>query len=94
VDPFVAQLHQLCRDHRTRAKWVVVPRHALGHTLGERLAREGTSWANLRVTPPYILTAPVSAVPVAWVEGFHYKDKKVRGHKWAATIYYPESGVT
>jgi peptide/nickel transport system substrate-binding protein len=35
----------------------------------------------------HILTAPVSAVPVAWVEGFHYKDKKVRGHKWALTIY-------
>jgi len=35
----------------------------------------------------HILTAPVSAVPVAWVEGFHYKDKRVRGHKWATTVY-------
>ena len=51
-DPFVAQLHELCRAEPTRAKWVFVPGHGLGHTLGERLVREGTSWANLRVTPP------------------------------------------
>ena len=35
----------------------------------------------------HILTGPVSAVPVAWVEGFHFRDRKVRGHKWASTIY-------
>jgi hypothetical protein len=52
VDPFVAQLHDLCRAEPTRAKWVFVPGHGLGHTLGERLALEGTSWANLRFTPP------------------------------------------
>ena len=36
--PFVAQLHDLCRAEPTRAKWVFVPGHGLGHTLGERLA--------------------------------------------------------
>jgi peptide/nickel transport system substrate-binding protein len=35
----------------------------------------------------HILAGSVSAVPVAWVEGFHFRDKKVRGHKWAATVY-------
>src|SRR3979490_2827647 len=43
VDPFVAQLAHLCTTHRTRAKWVFVPTHALGRTLGERIAPEGTN---------------------------------------------------
>ena len=51
-DPFIARLAELCREHPTRAKWVVVPTHAVGHTLGDRLAREGTSWANLRFVTP------------------------------------------
>jgi hypothetical protein len=33
MDPFVAQLHELCRAEPTRAKWVFVPGHGLGHTL-------------------------------------------------------------
>jgi hypothetical protein len=28
-----------------------------------------------------------SAIPVAWVEGFHFVDKKVRGYKFAPTVY-------
>jgi len=53
VDPFLTQLADLCRSHRTLAKWVFVPSHAVGHTLAERLALEGTNWANLRfITPP------------------------------------------
>lgn len=60
-DPLVVQLHELCRSHRTRAKWVLVPGHALGHTLGERLAREGTNWANLRFTPPFDLALEMAA---------------------------------
>ncbi len=51
-DPFVTQLAGLCRSHPTRAKWVVVPTHAMGRTLGERLALEGTSWVNLRFCTP------------------------------------------
>ena len=35
MDPFVAQLANLCTTHRTRAKWVFVPTHAVGRTLGE-----------------------------------------------------------
>ena len=37
-DPFVDQLAALCRAHPTRAKWVFVPTHAVGRTLGERIA--------------------------------------------------------
>ncbi|MDO8476153.1 MAG: PD-(D/E)XK nuclease family protein [Candidatus Rokubacteria bacterium] len=61
MDPFASRLAELCRTERTRAKWVVVPSHALGHTLGERLALAGTSWANLRFTTPVDLALPMAA---------------------------------
>ena len=35
----------------------------------------------------YILTQDTNAVPVAWVEGFHFVDKRVRGYKFAPTVY-------
>jgi ATP-dependent helicase/nuclease subunit B len=53
MDPFVEQLKRLCADHPTRAKWVFVPSHAIGHTLGDRLVLEGTGWANLRFVTPF-----------------------------------------
>ena len=49
---FVAQLADLCKAHVTRAKWVFVPTHALGRTLGERIALSGTNWLNLRFVTP------------------------------------------
>src|SRR6187549_622330 len=52
MDPFVDQLKELCAAHPTRAKWVFVPSRAIGLTLGERLAREGTNWLNLRFVTP------------------------------------------
>src|SRR6188474_2746176 len=52
MDPFVNQLAELCRAHVTRAKWVFVPSHALGWTLGERIALAGTNWLNLRFVTP------------------------------------------
>lgn len=52
MDPFVGQLVELCGDSPTRAKWVFVPSHTIGHTLGERLARNGCAWANLRFVTP------------------------------------------
>lgn len=61
MSPFLAQLAELCRTERTRAKWVIVPTHTLGHTLGERLALEGTGWANLRFTTPLDLALPMAA---------------------------------
>ncbi len=36
MDPFVQQLADICRAHVTRAKWVFVPTHAVGRTIGER----------------------------------------------------------
>jgi ABC-type transport system substrate-binding protein len=58
--------------------------------LAERALKEGDRAKRARLYQElqrHILSAPVSAVPVAWVEGFHFRDKKVRGHKWAPTIY-------
>jgi RecB family exonuclease len=61
VDPFVAQLACLCTTHRTRAKWVFVPTHAIGRTLGDRLVLEGTDWANLRFVTPLDIALPMGA---------------------------------
>jgi ATP-dependent helicase/nuclease subunit B len=61
MTPFLAQLAELCRAERTRPKWVFVPTHALGHTLGERLVLEGTDWANLRFTPPRDVALHIAA---------------------------------
>ena len=52
MDPFVDQLKDLCATYRTRSKWVFVPTHAIGRTLGDRLVLEGTDWANLRFVTP------------------------------------------
>lgn len=52
MDPFVDQLASLCRAHVTRAKWVFVPAHSIGRTLGERLALGGANWLNLRFVTP------------------------------------------
>ena len=52
MDPFVEQLKGLCTTYPTRSKWVFVPTHAIGHTLGERLVLEGADWLNLRFVTP------------------------------------------
>jgi RecB family exonuclease len=52
VDPFIGQLKALCASYPTRSKWVFVPTHAIGRTLGDRLVLEGTDWANLRFVTP------------------------------------------
>ena len=61
VDPFLAQLAALCRELPTAPKWVFVPARPIGHTLAERLAREGTPWANLRFTLPLDLAIAMAA---------------------------------
>jgi RecB family exonuclease len=60
-DPFVAQLGSLCRADATRAKWVIVPTHAMGLAIGDRLALSGTDWVNLRFTTPSKLAVAVAA---------------------------------
>ena len=52
MDPFVQQLASLCRVQVTRCKWVFVPTHAVGRTIGERIALGGTNWLNLRFVTP------------------------------------------
>jgi ATP-dependent helicase/nuclease subunit B len=52
MDPFLEQLKGLCTLYPTRTKWVFVPTHAIGRTLGDRLVLEGTDWANLRFITP------------------------------------------
>jgi hypothetical protein len=61
MDPFASQLAELCRTERTRAKWVIVPTHMLGHTLGERAAFGDHGWANVRFTTPLDLALPMAA---------------------------------
>ena len=61
MTPFLTQLTELCRTERTRAKWVIVPTHTLGHTLGERLALSGCGWANVRFSTPFDLALPMAA---------------------------------
>lgn len=54
---FLERLAGICSREPDRTKWVFVPGRALGHTLGERLAREYGSWMNVRwVTPLDIAT--------------------------------------
>lgn len=53
MEPFAQQLAALCRAHPTRAKWVFVPSHHIGRTLGDRLVLGGTEWANLRFVTPF-----------------------------------------
>ena len=61
ADPFVDQLASLCRAHVTRSKWVFVPSHAIGRTLGERIALGGTNWLNLRFVTPLDLALRMGA---------------------------------
>ncbi|HEX9124825.1 MAG TPA: PD-(D/E)XK nuclease family protein [Methylomirabilota bacterium] len=61
MQPFLTQLAEICRTERTRAKWVIVPTHSLGHTLGERLALGTGGWTNVRFTTPLDLALPMAA---------------------------------
>src|SRR4051812_34395186 len=61
MDPFVDQLARLSVEHPTRAKWVLVPTHAIGRTLGERIALEGTNWLNLRFVTPLDIALQMGA---------------------------------
>ncbi len=61
VEPFVLQLSNLCTAQGTRAKWVLVPTHAIGRTLGDRLVLEGTDWLNLRFITPLELAVRMGA---------------------------------
>ncbi len=51
----------MCRAHWTRATWIFVRGDAVGHTLGERRARDDASWANLRFTSPFDVALHMAA---------------------------------
>lgn len=48
MDPFIQRLAEVCGAHATAEKWVVLPSVRVGLTVGERLARTGRPWINLR----------------------------------------------
>ena len=61
MDRFVSQLADLCRAQVTRCKWVFVPSHGIGRTIGERIALEGTNWLNLRFVTPLDIALRIGA---------------------------------
>lgn len=70
MGPFIEQLKQLCATHPTRSKWVFVPTHGIGRTLGDRLVLEGTSWLNLRFVTPLDIALRMGA-PFLVERGIH-----------------------
>src|SRR3954449_8176601 len=70
MDPFVDQLKTLCRTFPTRSKWVFVPTHGIGRTLGDRLVLEGTNWLNLRFVTPLDIALRMGA-PFLVERGIH-----------------------
>lgn len=76
MDPFVAQLARLSTTHRTRAKWVFVPTHAIGRTIGERIALEGTNWLNLRFVTPLDIALRMGA-PFLVERGIHPSEEGI-----------------
>ena len=52
IDPLFERLAEVCRAQPTAEKWVVLPPVSVGLTIGERLAREGRPWINLRFATP------------------------------------------
>jgi hypothetical protein len=52
MDPFIQKVAKTCRAQPTAEKWVVLPSVTIGLTIGERLAREGRAWINLRFATP------------------------------------------
>jgi hypothetical protein len=52
MDAFVEKLAEICGAEPTAEKWVVLPSVRVGLAIGERLAREGRAWINMRFTTP------------------------------------------
>lgn len=61
----IAALCDACREHPTVEKWVMLTSLAQGQALGERLAREGNPWINLRFTTPAELARDLASVEMA-----------------------------
>ncbi len=62
--PF-AHIASICREHLLREKILVVPSLAIGHQIGDRVARDGTPWVNLRPETVRTLADAVTAEGLA-----------------------------
>jgi ATP-dependent helicase/nuclease subunit B len=74
MEALLRQLADICDNHRWQPKWVIVPSHALGRMLGERLVRQGVNWANLRFIPPAALAIQIAGPRLA-VNGVRFLDE-------------------
>jgi RecB family exonuclease len=61
----VASLAAVCRERPLEEKIFVAPSLSIGHTLVERLAREGHAWANLRVETIRTLALDIAGPGIA-----------------------------
>jgi len=60
MESLLQQIVEFMQDDPTGTRWILVPTLAAGHTLGERLARGGFAWANLRFTTPLDLASRIA----------------------------------
>ena len=60
-DSLIASLIDICREHKTAEKWLVLPSLALGHTISDRLALSGHAWVNLRPGTPAQIAQDIAA---------------------------------
>jgi ATP-dependent helicase/nuclease subunit B len=61
----IEELAAICRERPLEEKILVAPSLAIGHTLAERLAREGHPWIHLRVATLRTLAADVAGPELA-----------------------------
>ena len=74
MEPLLQQIVEFMQDRPAATRWILVPTLAAGHTLGERLARDGFAWANLRFTTPLALAARIAG-PVLGSRGITEMDQ-------------------
>lgn len=60
-DPLIARLIEICHEHKTAEKWLILPSLSLGHTIADRIALSGQPWVNLRVTTPLQIAQGIAA---------------------------------
>src|ERR1019366_2954226 len=74
MEPLLQQIVEFMQNRPAATRWILVPTLAAGHTLGERLARDGFAWANLRFTTPLALAARIAG-PVLGSRGITEMDQ-------------------
>jgi len=61
----IQMIAKICQEHRFEEKLLFVPSYAIGHQIGEYLAKTGTSWINLRVTTAFGYAQELVALDLA-----------------------------